>query len=337
MDNKTKLRLGGLALLTTAVLSLIIVLIVDSWPLAILLAVIIVAAAAGGFVWTSRRQQRQFLERLKKFDIDPEKGRINEANLRRMYHSGGQHQKDAITLVCLSQKCSVDEAHAIFKKTSDPSGNEPNGRPTGTRSKNVHIANPDSNRPSEHPTPFQTACFYCHQTHFRFHRIMTRLPTAPLKRRLAALVYELLLTGAVTSIAALAAGIAAIFLNPVSTRLSMLATCLILFYAWWLYFRANWHKKGQTLAMQTWKIGLADKNDTSHPCRNCACALFGPAFLLSSSPCLPTPDCVICSIYRPKAHSAPRSFGSSCHGASPCSIPTASSSMTSWPEQGWWI
>lgn len=65
MDNKTKLRIGGLALLTTAVLSLIIVLIVDSWPLAILLAVIIVAAAAGGFVWTSRRQQRQFLERLK--------------------------------------------------------------------------------------------------------------------------------------------------------------------------------------------------------------------------------------------------------------------------------
>ena len=68
-----------------------------------------------------------------------------------------------------------------------------------------------------------------------------------------------------TSIAALAAGIAAIFLNPVSTRLSMLTTCLILFYAWWLYFRANWHKKGQTLAMQTWKIGLADKNDTQPP------------------------------------------------------------------------
>ena len=74
---------------------------------------------------------------------------------------------------------------------------------------------------------------------------MTRLPTAPLKRRLAALVYELLLTGAVTSIAALAAGIVAIFLNPVSTRLSMLTTCLILFYAWWLYFRANWHKKAK--------------------------------------------------------------------------------------------
>ena len=116
MDNKTKLRLGGLILLTTAVLSLIIVLIVDSWPLAILLAAIIVAAAAGGFVWPSRRQQRLFIERLKKFDIDPEKGKVNEANLRRMYHSGGQYQKDAVTLICLSQKCSVDEAHAMFKK-----------------------------------------------------------------------------------------------------------------------------------------------------------------------------------------------------------------------------
>ena len=116
MDNKTKLRVGGLILLTTAVLSLIIVLIVDSWPLAILLSAIIVAAAAGGFVWTSRRQQRLFIERLKKFDIDPEKGKVNEANLRRMYHSGGQYQKDAVTLICLSQKCSVDEAHAMFKK-----------------------------------------------------------------------------------------------------------------------------------------------------------------------------------------------------------------------------
>ncbi|MCP1661275.1 hypothetical protein [Neisseria perflava] len=116
MDQKAKIRLAGLIILATAVLSLILVLIVDSWPIAIISAIVIMAAAAGGFVWTSRRQQRQFIERLKKFDIDPEKGRINEANLRRMYHKGGQAQKDAITLVCLSQKCSVDEAHEMFKK-----------------------------------------------------------------------------------------------------------------------------------------------------------------------------------------------------------------------------
>ncbi|WP_373741092.1 hypothetical protein [Neisseria sp.] len=116
MDNKAKLRLAGLLLLATAVLSLILVLFTDSWPIAILLAVLIMAGACGGFYWTSRRQQRQFLERLKKFDIDPEKGRFNEANLRRMYHSGGQAQKDAVTILCMSQKCSVDEAHAMFKK-----------------------------------------------------------------------------------------------------------------------------------------------------------------------------------------------------------------------------
>lgn len=115
MDTKAKIRLAGLMILATAVLSLILVLFTDSWPIAIAIAVVVMAAAAGGFVWTSRRQQRQFIERLKKFDIDPEKGRINEANLRRMYHRGGQAQKDAITLICLSQKCSVDEAHAMFK------------------------------------------------------------------------------------------------------------------------------------------------------------------------------------------------------------------------------
>ena len=115
MDTKAKIRLAGLMILATAVLSLLLVLIVDSWPLAILIAVIIMAAAAGGFVWTSRRQQRQFIERLKKFDIDPEKGRVNDANLRRMYHSGGQAQKDAVTIICMSQQCSQKEAHAFLK------------------------------------------------------------------------------------------------------------------------------------------------------------------------------------------------------------------------------
>ena len=166
---------------------------------------------------------------------------------------------------------------------------------------------------------------------------MTRLPTAPLKRRLAALVYELLLTGAVTSIAALAAGIIAIFLNPVSTRLSMLTTCLILFYAWWLYFRANWHKKGQTLAMQTWKIGLADKNDTQPPLPQLRLRFIWASIFIVFIPLFAYAGLRHLLNIPPKAHSAPRSFGSSCHGALPCSIPTVSSSTTSWPEQDWWI
>ena len=116
MEKKTKLRLAGLIVLATAVLSLILVLFTDSWPLAIAIAVVVMASASAGFYWYSRRQQRQFIERLKKFDIDPEKGRVNEANLRRMYHSGGQAQKDAITIICMSQECSVEKAHALFKK-----------------------------------------------------------------------------------------------------------------------------------------------------------------------------------------------------------------------------
>ena len=96
MEKKTKIRLAGLIILATAVLSLILVLFTDSWPLAIAIAVVVMASASAGFYWYSRRQQGQFIERLKKFDIDPEKGRVNEANLRRMYHSGGQAQKDAI-------------------------------------------------------------------------------------------------------------------------------------------------------------------------------------------------------------------------------------------------
>ena len=116
MEKKTKIRLAGLIILATAVLSLILVLFTDSWPLAIAIAVVMMASASAGFYWYSRRQQGQFIERLKKFDIDPEKGRVNEANLRRMYHSGGQAQKDAITIICMSQECSVEEAHALFKK-----------------------------------------------------------------------------------------------------------------------------------------------------------------------------------------------------------------------------
>ena len=94
---------------------------------------------------------------------------------------------------------------------------------------------------------------------------MTALPPATIKRRLAALMYELLLTGAVTAIAAILAGIAAIFLNPVSQLLSSLVTCVIFVGSWWLYFKTNWTKTGRTLAMQTWKIGLHGRNGTLPP------------------------------------------------------------------------
>lgn len=87
---------------------------------------------------------------------------------------------------------------------------------------------------------------------------MTTFPPVSLKRRLAALLYELLLVGAVTAIAAILSGLAAIALNPISTYLSSLATGVLVLGFWWYYFRTNWLTKGQTLAMQTWKIGLCN-------------------------------------------------------------------------------
>lgn len=96
---------------------------------------------------------------------------------------------------------------------------------------------------------------------------MTRFPTVSLKRRLAALMYEMLLVGAVTAIAAILSGIVAVFLNPVSTYLSSFATCVLMIGFWWYYFRMNWLQKGQTLAMQTWKIGLANQQNVRPPLR----------------------------------------------------------------------
>ncbi|MDO5639673.1 MAG: RDD family protein [Neisseria sp.] len=94
---------------------------------------------------------------------------------------------------------------------------------------------------------------------------MQTLPPAPLKRRLAALLYEALLIGAVTAVAALLAGIVATVANSISPLLSSFAVTLILIGAWWLYFKLNWMREGQTLPMRVWKIGLADARDTRPP------------------------------------------------------------------------
>ncbi|MGF6146954.1 RDD family [Kingella potus] len=82
-------------------------------------------------------------------------------------------------------------------------------------------------------------------------------PAAPLKRRFAALVYEMLLAGAVTCAAFVPAGVLAMLLNAVSPPAASFAVSLVLLYAWWLYFKTAWRRKGQTLAMQVWRIGLS--------------------------------------------------------------------------------
>ncbi|MDO5059837.1 MAG: RDD family protein [Neisseria sp.] len=79
---------------------------------------------------------------------------------------------------------------------------------------------------------------------------------APLKRRLPALAYEALLTAAVTCAAFIPAGLAAMFLNRHAPALAAPAVSIILIAVWWFYFKTCWQKRGATLPMQTWKIGL---------------------------------------------------------------------------------
>ncbi len=89
---------------------------------------------------------------------------------------------------------------------------------------------------------------------------MTR-PVAPLKRRFAALSYESLLIASVTFVAGLIAGILNTLVKeflPIASPVQPLMLALILLYAWWLYFKLNWLREGQTLPMRVWKIGLCD-------------------------------------------------------------------------------
>ncbi len=94
---------------------------------------------------------------------------------------------------------------------------------------------------------------------------MQTFPPVSLKRRLAALLYEALLVGAVTAVAALVAGIVATVANSISPLLSSFAVTLIMLGAWWLYFKLNWLREGQTLPMRVWKIGLSNAHNTRPP------------------------------------------------------------------------
>ena len=64
---------------------------------------------------------------------------------------------------------------------------------------------------------------------------------APLKRRLAALLYESLLLGAVTAVAGLAAGVVATALHNFPL-LARMAVSLLMLGAWWWYCKSNWRK-----------------------------------------------------------------------------------------------
>lgn len=79
---------------------------------------------------------------------------------------------------------------------------------------------------------------------------------ASLRRRLISLLYEALLTAAVTCAAFIPAGAAAMLLKRNAPVLAAPAVSIILLAAWWWYFKSCWHKRGSTLPMQTWRLEL---------------------------------------------------------------------------------
>lgn len=97
---------------------------------------------------------------------------------------------------------------------------------------------------------------------------MINLPTpAPILRRFIALIYESLLIGASTFLAALIIGIIQTSLQYYAPKLLIKLHLILTFFygfiiitTWWLYFKFNWQRKHQTLAMRVWQIGLNTNN-----------------------------------------------------------------------------
>ncbi|WP_348651517.1 RDD family protein [Kingella negevensis] len=87
------------------------------------------------------------------------------------------------------------------------------------------------------------------------------LKPASLKRRLLALIYESLLVGSVTILSGMVIGAfntIVMRMFPAVVPFRTFWTCALILFAWWLYFKINWLREGQTLPMRVWKIGLTD-------------------------------------------------------------------------------
>lgn len=82
-------------------------------------------------------------------------------------------------------------------------------------------------------------------------------PPASFKRRLCALVYELLLLSSVSIVALLIPVPFTMYFGTQAWVQALAGICLL--GAWAIYFRMAWLRKGQTLPMKVWRIRLENK------------------------------------------------------------------------------
>ena len=101
MDKK---RTFFIWLMMAAFVTMLAYLFGATWWLAIIIGVLVVAAIVGGATGC------KLLESAAKFNIDLKNGKINPADLRRMYFSGGKARTDALFIASRAMNCSVQEA-----------------------------------------------------------------------------------------------------------------------------------------------------------------------------------------------------------------------------------
>ncbi|WP_144290296.1 RDD family protein [Chitinilyticum litopenaei] len=101
------------------------------------------------------------------------------------------------------------------------------------------------------------------------------LPAASWLRRFTALIYEMLLTGALLLVlAGIFNGLFQLLTGQPVTALSQSWLAQALHFGWLfgltgLYFVFCWRKSGQTLAMRTWRCQLQDRHGQAPSLRQC--------------------------------------------------------------------
>ena len=107
MDKK---RTFFIWLMMAAFVTMLAYLFGATWWLAIIIGLLVVAAIVGGATGFMYWKQKKLLESAAKFNIDLKNGKINPADLRRMYFSGGKARTDALFIASRAMNCSVQEA-----------------------------------------------------------------------------------------------------------------------------------------------------------------------------------------------------------------------------------
>lgn len=119
MDRKMFIKPAIRISIFAAVIVGLLILFGVTWWIALLSVLAVIAVVALVAYIVIRRQRKKFTDTLKAFNIDPESGKVNPADLKRMYNSGGEAQKHAVMIYRMANNnCPEADAHKFFKSMS---------------------------------------------------------------------------------------------------------------------------------------------------------------------------------------------------------------------------